>query len=189
MWRPCATPAAATYPDPIRAAHLAVLAGADGITAHLREDRRHIRDHDMERLKRQLFVPLNFEMAADRRDDRDRARASGRMPPASCRRSARSAPPRAASTSSAAARHSRRPSRRTEGGRHPRLAVRRAGRRGHGGGARPGRAGGRTPHRHLLRGRRRTATRRRIAHELERLRGAARARRARSASRSMPGTA
>ncbi len=53
-----------TQPDPIRAAHMAVLAGADGITAHLREDRRHIRDQDMERLKRQLFVPLNFEMAA-----------------------------------------------------------------------------------------------------------------------------
>ncbi|MBM6594131.1 pyridoxine 5'-phosphate synthase [Microvirga pudoricolor] len=52
------------YPDPIRAAHLAVLAGADGITAHLREDRRHIRDEDMERLRRQLFVPLNMEMAA-----------------------------------------------------------------------------------------------------------------------------
>lgn len=52
------------HPDPIRAAHMAVLAGADGITAHLREDRRHIRDQDMERLKRQLFVPLNFEMAA-----------------------------------------------------------------------------------------------------------------------------
>src|SRR5215211_5839112 len=52
------------HPDPVRAAHLAVLAGADGITAHLREDRRHIRDDDMERLKRQLFSPLNFEMAA-----------------------------------------------------------------------------------------------------------------------------
>jgi pyridoxine 5-phosphate synthase len=52
------------HPDPIRAAHLAVLAGADGITAHLREDRRHIRDLDMERLKRQLFVPLNVELAA-----------------------------------------------------------------------------------------------------------------------------
>ena len=52
------------HPDPVRAAHLAVLAGADGITAHLREDRRHIRDDDMVRLKRQLFVPLNFEMAA-----------------------------------------------------------------------------------------------------------------------------
>lgn len=43
---------------------MAVLAGADGITAHLREDRRHIHDQDMERLKRNLFVPLNFEMAA-----------------------------------------------------------------------------------------------------------------------------
>jgi pyridoxine 5-phosphate synthase len=52
------------HPDPVRAAHLAILAGADGITAHLREDRRHIRDEDMERLKRQLFSPLNFEMAA-----------------------------------------------------------------------------------------------------------------------------
>jgi pyridoxine 5-phosphate synthase len=52
------------HPDPVRAAHLAVLAGADGITAHLREDRRHIRDEDMERLKNELFVPLNFEMAA-----------------------------------------------------------------------------------------------------------------------------
>jgi pyridoxine 5-phosphate synthase len=52
------------HPDPIRAAHLAVRAGADGITAHLREDRRHIRDLDIERLKRQLFVPLNLEMAA-----------------------------------------------------------------------------------------------------------------------------
>jgi pyridoxine 5-phosphate synthase len=52
------------HPDPVRAAHAAILAGADGITAHLREDRRHIRDDDMERLKRQLFSPLNFELAA-----------------------------------------------------------------------------------------------------------------------------
>ncbi|MGL4440993.1 MAG: pyridoxine 5'-phosphate synthase, partial [Bosea sp. (in: a-proteobacteria)] len=51
-------------PDPVRAAHLAVAAGADGITAHLREDRRHIRDDDMERLARELTVPLNFEMGA-----------------------------------------------------------------------------------------------------------------------------
>ena len=50
-------------PDPVRAAHLAVVAGADGITAHLREDRRHIRDEDMARLKRELAKPLNFEMA------------------------------------------------------------------------------------------------------------------------------
>jgi pyridoxine 5-phosphate synthase len=52
------------YPDPVRAAHAAILAGADGITAHLREDRRHIRDQDIERLKRQILTPLNFEIAA-----------------------------------------------------------------------------------------------------------------------------
>ncbi|MCJ2082968.1 pyridoxine 5'-phosphate synthase [Methylobacterium sp. J-090] len=52
------------HPDPIRAARMAVAAGADGITAHLREDRRHIRDADMETLARVLTVPLNFEMAA-----------------------------------------------------------------------------------------------------------------------------
>ena len=51
------------YPDPVRAALLACEAGADGITAHLREDRRHIRDEDMRRLKEVLPVPLNFEMA------------------------------------------------------------------------------------------------------------------------------
>ena len=51
-------------PDPLRAAHLAVMAGADGITAHLREDRRHIRDDDIRRLRGELDVPLNFEMAA-----------------------------------------------------------------------------------------------------------------------------
>ncbi len=51
-------------PDPVRAAVLAVAAGADGITAHLREDRRHIRDDDMRRLKAAITVPLNFEMAA-----------------------------------------------------------------------------------------------------------------------------
>jgi pyridoxine 5-phosphate synthase len=53
-----------TYPDPVRAAHFAVEAGADGITAHLREDRRHIRDADIAALKAELTVPLNFEMAA-----------------------------------------------------------------------------------------------------------------------------
>lgn len=51
-------------PDPVRAAKLAIEAGADGITAHLREDRRHIRDADIERLARELEKPLNFEMAA-----------------------------------------------------------------------------------------------------------------------------
>src|SRR5262245_20222450 len=52
------------HPDPVRAAHMAIAAGADGITAHLREDRRHIRDDDMARLKAELSAPLNFEMAA-----------------------------------------------------------------------------------------------------------------------------
>lgn len=51
-------------PDPVRAAMLAIEAGADSITAHLREDRRHIRDDDMVRLKREIAKPLNFEMAA-----------------------------------------------------------------------------------------------------------------------------
>jgi pyridoxine 5-phosphate synthase len=52
------------HPDPVRAALAAQAAGADGITAHLREDRRHIRDADMFALKEQLSLPLNFEMAA-----------------------------------------------------------------------------------------------------------------------------
>ena len=52
------------YPDPLRAAKMAEMSGADGITAHLREDRRHILDQDIERLVDQLSVPLNFEMAA-----------------------------------------------------------------------------------------------------------------------------
>lgn len=52
-----------SYPDPLRAAKLAEAAGADGITAHLREDRRHIRDSDISALKAELSVPLNFEMA------------------------------------------------------------------------------------------------------------------------------
>ncbi len=52
------------YPDPVRAALLAAEAGADGITAHLREDRRHITDSDIERLVAELPIPLNLEMAA-----------------------------------------------------------------------------------------------------------------------------
>ncbi|PZQ98019.1 MAG: pyridoxine 5'-phosphate synthase [Cereibacter sphaeroides] len=52
------------YPDPVRAALLAQDAGADGITAHLREDRRHIRDSDIEALSAGLNIPLNFECAA-----------------------------------------------------------------------------------------------------------------------------
>ena len=52
------------HPDPVRAARLAVKAGADGITAHLREDRRHISDDDIARLVRDIDRPLNLEMAA-----------------------------------------------------------------------------------------------------------------------------
>src|ERR1041384_2928326 len=52
------------HPDPVRAAKLAIHAGADGITAHLREDRRHIRDEDIARLKAEIDKPLNLEMAA-----------------------------------------------------------------------------------------------------------------------------
>src|SRR6476659_11378459 len=52
------------HPDPLRAARIAIDAGADGITAHLREDRRHIRDDDIERLRAEITKPLNLEMAA-----------------------------------------------------------------------------------------------------------------------------
>ena len=52
------------HPDPVRAARIAAEAGADGITAHLREDRRHIRDSDIDRLMAEVDLPLNLEMAA-----------------------------------------------------------------------------------------------------------------------------
>jgi pyridoxine 5-phosphate synthase len=52
------------HPDPVRAAHIAADAGADGVTAHLREDRRHITDDDIDRLMAEIDLPLNLEMAA-----------------------------------------------------------------------------------------------------------------------------
>ncbi len=52
------------FPDPVHAAKIALEAGADGITLHLREDRRHIHDHDLERLRRAITAPINLEMAA-----------------------------------------------------------------------------------------------------------------------------
>src|SRR3546814_4798843 len=52
------------HPDPVKAARLAAAAGADGITAHLREDRRHISDVDIDRLTGEIDLPLNLEMAA-----------------------------------------------------------------------------------------------------------------------------
>ncbi len=64
------------HPDPVKAAEIAIAAGADGITAHLREDRRHIVDDDIARLKARIAKPLNLEMAATRGD--------GRRSPARC---------------------------------------------------------------------------------------------------------
>lgn len=69
------------HPDPVRAALLAEKAGADGITAHLREDRRHIVDSDIERLMAAIKIPLNFEMAAT---DEMLAIASRLKPASSC---------------------------------------------------------------------------------------------------------
>ena len=71
----------AGYPDPVRAALVAAAAGADGITAHLREDRRHITDDDIARLSAELTIPLNFEMAAT---DEMRAIALRHRPHAAC---------------------------------------------------------------------------------------------------------
>jgi pyridoxine 5-phosphate synthase len=71
----------AGYPDPVRAALVAAAAGADGITAHLREDRRHITDDDIARLSAELTIPLNFEMAAT---DEMRAIAMRHRPHAAC---------------------------------------------------------------------------------------------------------
>jgi len=53
-----------THPCPVEASRMAVEAGADGITVHLREDRRHIKDRDVERIRAEVAAPLNFEMAA-----------------------------------------------------------------------------------------------------------------------------
>ncbi len=69
------------HPDPVEAAKLAVRAGADGITAHLREDRRHISDSDITRLCNEVDKPLNFEMAAT---DEMLEIALGHTPHAAC---------------------------------------------------------------------------------------------------------
>lgn len=53
-----------THPCPVEASRIAVEAGADGITVHLREDRRHIKDRDVERIRAEIAAPMNFEMAA-----------------------------------------------------------------------------------------------------------------------------
>jgi pyridoxine 5-phosphate synthase len=69
------------HPDPVRAAKLAAQSGADGITAHLREDRRHISDEDIDRLSREIELPLNLEMAAT---DEMLAIALRHLPHAAC---------------------------------------------------------------------------------------------------------
>jgi len=82
------------YPDPVEAALLAAAAGADSITVHLREDRRHIQDHDVERLVPRCPVPVNLELAVTAEMVEFAARSAlpraGSMSPAS---SARSPPP------------------------------------------------------------------------------------------------
>ncbi len=67
-------------PDPVWAAALAELGGADGITLHLREDRRHIQDRDLRVLRETVTVKLNLEMACDRRSWKSPARSSPTRP-------------------------------------------------------------------------------------------------------------
>jgi pyridoxine 5-phosphate synthase len=69
------------HPDPVRAAEIAEAAGADGITIHLREDRRHIRDGDLEAIRKATRLPINLEMAAT---DEMKAIAAGFRPHAAC---------------------------------------------------------------------------------------------------------
>ena len=139
------------HPDPVQAAEIAIAAGADGITAHLREDRRHIVDDDIARLKARINKPLNLEMAATRRDGRHRAASCGRTPPASFRNGAQERTTEGGLDAAGQRESLRARGRRTGRRRHPRLAVhrRRAGAdRGRG---RDRRAGDRDPHRRLVR--------------------------------------
>ena len=76
-------------PDPVWAATLAELGGADGITLHLREDRRHIQDRDLRVLRETVTVKLNLEMACERRDRGDRLPDASPTRPRWCPRSAR----------------------------------------------------------------------------------------------------
>ena len=86
------------HPDPVRAAVIAAEAGADGITAHLREDRRHITDDDIDRLMAEIDAAAEPRNGGDRGDARRSRSRQARTPPASSPRSARSGPPRAGST-------------------------------------------------------------------------------------------
>ena len=93
-----------TYePDPVWAAALAELGGADGITIHLREDRRHISDRDLRILRQTVSVKLNLEMACAERNPRHRLRGEARPGYAGARTDAKKSPPKAAWTSAASA--------------------------------------------------------------------------------------
>ena len=137
------------HPDPVRAAKLAIEAGADGITAHLREDRRHISDDDIARLKAEIDKPLNLEMAAtpEMIDDRGADAAARRLSRA---RAPRRTHHRRRPRRRRPARRARSPDRGAARGQHSGVAVHR--RRSQAdrdrGGAR--RAGDRDPHRRLV---------------------------------------
>ena len=137
------------HPDPVRAAKLAIEAGADGITAHLREDRRHISDDDIARLKAEIAKPLNLEMAATAEMIaialRTRPHAACLVPERRAERTTEGGLDAAGSAPSSAPKIAA-----LRGGRHPGVAVhrRRSGADRGGGGAR--RAGDRNPHRRLV---------------------------------------
>ena len=100
MWRRCARRGAFEYPDPVHAALLAEQSGADSITLHLREDRRHIQDRDVTLMRRLLQTRMNLEMAVTEEmiGIARRGAAAGLLPGA--RIAPRRSPPRAASMSS-----------------------------------------------------------------------------------------
>jgi pyridoxine 5-phosphate synthase len=136
-------------PDPVRAALLAIEAGADGITAHLREDRRHIRDDDMARLKAEISKPLNFEMAATADMLRIALRPSRTRCawcPSARRAHHRGRPRRGRPAQRAGAVH-----RGAERCRHPGVAVHRRRPAADRDGGEAARAGDRNPHRRLVR--------------------------------------
>ena len=138
------------HPDPVRAARVAAAAGADGITAHLREDRRHISDDDIARLMREIDRPLNLEMAAT---DEMLAVALRHRPHAACivpekRNEVTTEGGLDAAGGSA---HLARFVRGLGDGGHPRLALHRSRAAPARGRAAPRRARRRAPHRRLLR--------------------------------------
>ena len=138
------------YPDPVRAALMAAGAGADGITAHLREDRRHITDDDIARLSAELPIPLNLEMAAT---DEMLAIALRHRPHAACIVPEKREEVTTEGGLDAARQHNHLAPmiRELVGGEHSRVAVHRARPAPDRSGAQPRRAGRRTAHRALLR--------------------------------------